>query len=286
MTQPFLPQCTVHPGVAAATPCARCRRPYCAACLITRQGQPLCLACHHALTGTPPPALLEQRTDIRGTGRVELGRWVSAGWQLLLAEVGPWMLAALLSMVVSLATCLLTAPALSCGLFHMALRQISGRRIAADQVFWGFRRFGSAFVLSLLLGLPMVPVYAYVLYTLFSVWFVPKPDTELFMRVALTATAGYGFLFVYAMLITTVAFFAYPREAAVRVGPLGTLSQSWQVVRRNFWMFLLAAFVLMIIQSLGASVFYVGILFTLPLSVLAWAQAYVDHFGLEDAELD
>lgn len=283
------PDCTVHPGVGAAAPCTRCRHPFCAACLTEHQGYRLCVSCYAVATGTLRSALPEQRTDFRGTGRVDLGRWISAGWYLLLAQVGPWMLTTLLVAVVSLVTCMVTAPALSCGMYQMAFRQIRGERIAPEQVFGGFRRFGSSFCLGLLLAAPILPCYGFVLFNFFQVMQkmqVREPSMTELMTLGFLMQMGYLVMFVIGLLLMSATFFAYPRLAAVPLGPIAALSASWQVVRRNFMKFLWTAFVLLILQGLGAAAFYIGIFFTVPLTVLAWAQAYVDHFGLQDAQLE
>jgi hypothetical protein len=285
MSQPFTPHCAVHPGLPATGACTHCQRFFCSVCLAEQGEASLCVSCQYALSQAGRSKLPEQRTDFRGTGRVDLGRWIGAGWQLLSANLGAWLLASLLVQAIGAVTCMVAYPALMCGLYHMALRQIRGERIAADQVFWGFRRFWPALGFGLLFSVPVFPVYGLMAARIFPLFAIKNPPLEQAMEIWFLALAGYGFLFLYLLLAWTVSFFAHARLTATAVGPIHAITDSWQVVRRNFWMYVLTAFVFMLIQGLAGQVVCIGTLFAIPLTTLASAQAYVDHFGLDDANL-
>lgn len=296
MTQPFQPICINHPGIPATAACARCGQPYCDSCLVEFLGSRYCGPCRNlrlvetqgAAYQTGFPGFASAQAIYAGTGRVDISRWISQGWNLLFAEVGTWVLATLIFILLGALSCGLAMPALLCGMYLMAFRQIRGERIALDQLFGGFTRFANALGLGLLVTVPVLIMVGV--------------GYGNFIRVALEAgpnnTSSTGALsaliFLYALypltglvylLFYTVAFFSYPRIAATNVSPIGAISESWEVVKRNPGMFLLLVFVLGLIYVAGGSVCQILLLFALPLIVLAVAQGYVDHFGLIDAEL-
>jgi uncharacterized membrane protein len=223
-----------------------------------------------------------------GTGNVDIGRWLSAGWAMVSADLGTWILAALLMIVLTIVTCGLGGPAMACGLYLIAFRKLAGRPAAATDVTLGFGRFLNALGVAFLLGIPTFLVVAV------------REGVQFAMQLGMRTSNGepnmgmMGLLVVFMLgmqilqwiagsAAATVGFFSVAHVAARNAGPIEAIRESWTVVRRNPWMFLLTAILFQIISGAGVIALCVGILVTVPLIAAATAQAYVDHFGLDDA---
>jgi hypothetical protein len=276
-------QCVAHPGTVAAGPCVQCARPHCARCLAELLGAYYCPVCRverlAALQGLQPVAQAQYPPGyLRGTGRVELGRWLGEGWTMASAQAVTWVLATLLGFVLALLTCGSAGPAVSVGLLRMAFRQRRGERIEVLQVLEGFRHFLPALGLVMLMTVPLLLPLALVLaaFAVLATGGNEAVSAGLFLSLLF---AGYGLAIVIGVAVSTVTFFSLAHEAATRSGPVAAIRESWLVVRRNPWMFMLAAVVIGLVQSVGLSACYLGLLFTVPWSLAALAQAYVDHFG-------
>jgi uncharacterized membrane protein len=227
------------------------------------------------------------------TGTVDIGRWLTAGWTMVSADLGTWMLATLLMLVLTFATCGLGGPAMLCGLYLLAFRKQAGRPVVATDVTLGFRRFLNAFLAYLLLMLPSLILTGVqqVLQMMLQVMVSTsgggrEPNFGLVGLLMVVSLGGSLVNMVVGYATYTVGFFTLPLVAARNIGPVEAISQSWAVVRRNPWMFLLTTILFQLIMPLGFVALCVGVLVTVPLVVASTAQAYTDHFGLDDAALD
>jgi hypothetical protein len=285
--------CMNHPGVPATGACARCGQPYCDNCLVEFLGARYCGPCRNlrlAETQGPAyaansPGFVQDQAIFAGTGRVDVSRWLGKGWELTAADIGTWLLAALVATLLGIVSCGIAFPALVSGMFLMAFHQIRGERVTLDQLFSGFSRFLNSLGLALIAGLPMVILLGLAIGNLVRALSMSKPDSSDAVSAILFFYAIYPIAMLVAVVFYTVAFFAYPRVAATNASPLAAISDSWQVVRRNPWMFLAMVFLLGLIHFAGSYFCQLLMLFVFPLMVLTVAQAYVDHFGLLDADL-
>jgi hypothetical protein len=80
------------------------------------------------------------------------------------------------------------------------------------------------------------------------------------------------------LLFNGLYLFVIPLIVDQRMGPLNAMKTSWRTVAPQMWMALVFALVLLIIVSAGTSVFYLGLLFALPLSVMSVAVTYRNFF--------
>lgn len=284
--------CTNHPGVPATKTCARCGQPYCDSCLVEFLGARYCGPCRNLklaeAQGYPPAS---QTPIFAATGNVDIGRWLTAGWQMVSADLATWMIATLLTLVLTAATCVLGAAAVTCGMYLMAFRKQLGHPISATDVTLGFRRFLNSLGAFLLLSLPgfAVGIVQQIIAGFFQ--FAASGSSEQpnvgAIGLLLLVTLGMNLVsMVVSAAIATIGFFTFAHIAARNVNPIAAISDSWAVVRRNPWMFLLAAILFQLIGVLGIVVFCVGCLITIPLMIAATAQAYADHFGLEYAQVE
>src|SRR5437762_13555352 len=76
--------CTYHPGVEASGACARCGQPFCDACLVEILGQRFCGPCRDMrLAEMQAPLRMQGAATFAGTGKVDIGRWLTGGWQII-----------------------------------------------------------------------------------------------------------------------------------------------------------------------------------------------------------
>jgi len=275
--------CRNHPTVETEYLCAGCEQPFCEACSVELLGQRYCAPCRDVkvrqMEGFLPPGSPGDGI-FAGTGQVDIGRWLRAGWATIQSDLGAFALGALLSGLISLLTCgILTGP-MQCGLLMMAYRRMRSGRVEASNVFDGFRRALWAILAAILVG---------------AIGFVAGFVAELPLTIvqivanvnkneALAALAGilnWPISIVVSALVSGVMFFVLPHVAARNVNPIDAISASWQVFRRNPVMFSIAGLVFGLVTSLGALACLVGALITVPLVAAAQARAYADHFGLE-----
>jgi hypothetical protein len=78
-------------------------------------------------------------------------------------------------------------------------------------------------------------------------------------------------------------FFTLPLIVERRMGVIDAMKLSFETTRPNMWMFMLFAFVVGLMASLGQLACYVGLLVTYPLHFLITAAAYKDIFGVAGA---
>jgi len=276
--------CTNHPTIEANATCVVCGQPFCDACLVQMPEGRSCLPCRDRQpTQMRTPLVLQAlRTEaFAGTGRVEIGRWLSAGWQIVSGDLVTFAAATFLFVVLSLCSCtLLTGPML-CGLYLMAFRKMAGGRAEVKGVFDGFKR--------------AIAIPAWLLLVVVQTAIARLAEGPQAFEFGWTSGARgihpsvpmpggphqWIVPLVLGVLTPGFIFFVFPHIAARNVGPIDALRASWAVVRRNFLMFCLAGWLFATIAELGVFACTVGVLVTLPWMVAASAQAYADHFGIE-----
>jgi len=88
---------------------------------------------------------------------------------------------------------------------------------------------------------------------------------------------------VPGFLAMGLLFFTLPLIVERRMGVIDAMKLSFETTRPNMWMFMLFAFVVGLMASLGQLACYVGLLVTYPLHFLITAAAYKDVFGVAGA---
>jgi hypothetical protein len=196
----------------------------------------------------PPPSIEE--ICARGY-TIQVGKWVSEGWQIIKPVLWPMIGFLLITNVISNATgglSLLIYGPLMAGAYLVPLRRLKGRPHNFGSFFDGFRAFVPLFLLSLVSGL--------LVFT--GMLFLILPG--IYLSVA----------FGWAQLLVI--------DRGMDFWP--ALMASMKVVNRNFWgtlgFFLIAG----LLASLGLLACCVGYLFTWPWLVGMQLAAYRDIFGV------
>lgn len=111
----------------------------------------------------------------------------------------------------------------------------------------------------------------------------------IFLGFAMTAAAGPAGIFVVVLgyiAIFAGAIMAYPVVAIIpllvmdgRASVTGSPAVAWNLVKPVFWKAVLAYFLLSIVGSAGTILFYVGIIYTLPISIIGTVVMYRTLIG-------
>ncbi len=283
--------CINHPFSDAAATCVNCGRPFCDACLVEFLGQRHCGPCRDQKLGQLQAAGgTATYADARfaGTGTVDIGRWLSLGWSHVSSDVVTYAMAALLMGLVSLASCGIAGGAMQVGMVMLTYRKMSYGRVEVGNLFDGFRRFGNAFLATLLIVIAS-----------FALRFVLElPGLGIMLAVDNNNSGGASTaLQLVSQLMSMAAgiiasavvggatFFVYPHLAARNGDAIDAFKVSWMVFRRNPVMFMVAAVVIQLVAGLGVIACFIGVLVTGPVAIAARAQAYADHFGIEGWDL-
>lgn len=276
-----MPACVNHPYQEAQQPCPDCGLPYCSACLVEFLGQRICGPCRDRrlaqMQGGAPPT----DAPLAGTGTVDIGGWVSAGWRIIKDDLLTFALATLVAGLISLFTCYIAAPAMGAGLLMMAYRKMTTGYVEFGNLFDGFRRFGNALLLVLLLILIEVVLSLVFIIPYATVYFTLGENSATTHLLEAVLNIGSS---IVSLIVGGATLFALPHVAARNVGPMEAVKASVEVFRRNPWAFVVVPLLWRLIAGVGALACCIGILVTIPLVLAATAKAYADHFGLHGWE--
>jgi len=280
--------CTVHHWIESTGFCAMCARPFCEACLVPFMGHPHCGVCRDQrlsmMQGAVSP-VMGNSGRLAGTGQVEIGRWISEGWNDLNGCRLNFALAYLVTGIISLVSVYICLAPLLCGLYLMGFRRIQVGHVSVDTLFDGFKRFGEAFlaiVLVAVLGAAVGFGLSLLMLVPFGLMFSIGSSAEQMSPWAVAVMAMFYLLMLVAMLLLSAStMFVLPHVAARHANPLEALLASWSVFRRNPVGFTLAHLAISIVAASGSLLCGIGAFLTVPLMFTAVARAYADHFGLD-----
>ncbi len=256
--------------------------------------------------GQPP------RPHARSGPFPNLGDYLSQGFRVYGRRWQDWLVPMLLAGAVTLAALLccclpnfLVAGPLTCGLYACGLCAQRGQHFNANTLWRNWTVAGRSIlahlVIALLTVLPMILLYAvsiggFVLLTAMLANVTPQgppaqppaqPSGEevafIFAAMALLTLGGIAVM-VWTFWIGTKTIFVMPLIADRDVGFSTAWGMSWRETRNHFWELLLLHVVGSLIASLGVYVFYIGLIFTLPIYFTMIAAAYEHRFPFE-AEL-
>lgn len=269
--------CLNHPVIETDAGCARCAQPYCDACLVDFMGQRFCGPCRdYKLYEMQHPG--GPGAVYSGTGTVDMGRWLGAGWNIISQDLATWAVATFLFFLLTGCSIQVCYGPLSAGLYMMAFRKMTYGNVEIGNVFDGFQRFLNAFLLVLLVAVVVGVVSFGVNLGTTALQFIDTSNRSLpFISVMI----NYGLSVPIQGIAEGFTFFALAHVAARNANPIDALSASWEVIRRNPLMFVICGIVFTFISLAGTAAFCIGILVTYPLTMAAVAQAYADHFGID-----
>ncbi len=195
--------------------------------------------------GVVPAAAFRPPVEIKAAG----GRWISQGWEVVKTDVGLFMGLTVLYLIVGSAGSVLTQGPMQVG-FHLAcMRKLVRGRTEIGDLFQGFNYFVAAFVAALL--------------------------------IAVFATVGVLLCIIPGLVITAMYMFTYLFVLDKRLEFWPAMEASHAVVKNDYLGFVLFLLGLGLLNIVGALCCIVGLLVTIPISMMAITIAYRDLVGFE-----
>jgi len=183
---------------------------------------------------------------------VTAGRWIGAGWETVKADMGAYVLAALIFFVLSGVPFI--QGALITGFHIYTMKKLAGRRADFGDLFKGFNYFIPTLVATLLIGV----------FTFFG--------TLLCIIPGLVVAAALKFTYLFIV------------DKRMDFWP--AIQASHAVVKQDYFgftMFLILAF---LVNLLGFVCCIVGVLVTFPVTIAAVTVAYREIVGFDQRTID
>jgi uncharacterized membrane protein len=186
--------------------------------------------------------------------KAQTGKWISAGWNMVTADLGNFALLSLIFVLVNSVASIVTQGPLQTGMHLFCAKKLYGRRSELGDMFKGFDYFLPAFVAALLIGL-----------------FV-------FVGVLLCVIPG--------LVVASMYKFTYLFILDKRMDFWPAMQASHDVVKNDYFGFTMFLIAMGCINILGFLCCIVGLLVTIPLSIAAITIAYQECVGFEQRTVD
>jgi uncharacterized membrane protein len=186
--------------------------------------------------------------------KAQTGKWISAGWNMVTADLGNFALLSLIFVLVNSVASIVTQGPLQTGMHLFCAKKLYGRRAELGDMFKGFDYFLPAFVAALLIGL-----------------FV-------FVGALLCVIPG--------LVVASMYKFTYLFILDKRMDFWPAMQASHDVVKNDYFGFTMFLIAMGCINILGFLCCIVGLLVTVPLSVAAITIAYQECVGFEQRTVD
>jgi len=184
--------------------------------------------------------------------QVSAGHWIGAGWDLVKADMGAYVLATLIFFLLSGVP--LIQGALIAGFHIYTIKKMTGRRADFGDLFKGFNYFIPTLVAMLLIGV----------FTMI----------------------GTVFCIIPGLVVAAALKFTYLFIVDKRMDFWPAMQASHAVVKQDYFgftMFLILAF---LVNVLGLLCCVVGLLVTFPLTIAAITVAYKEIVGFDQRTID
>ncbi|MBU4366142.1 MAG: hypothetical protein KKF10_03325 [Verrucomicrobia bacterium] len=200
---------------------------------------------------------------MEGKVDVKFGEWIQQGWELYKANIGIWIVASLLVIVISVATLGILSGPMMAGMAWMALVLVDRKepKPQMGDVFKGFDYFLQSFLFYLVWGVIMLAVS--------FVTLIPCIGTlvVIVVSIALNTALMFGLFLIV--------------DKKMEFWPASMLSLN--VVKPNFFPLLGLLVVAGLIGQVGSIACGIGVIVTMPITVCILAVAYRNVFGVQAA---
>jgi uncharacterized membrane protein len=186
--------------------------------------------------------------------KAQTGRWISAGWKMVTADLGNFMLVTLVFVLVNSVASIVTQGPLQVGFHAFCAKKMYNRRPELGELFKGFDFFLPAFVAALLIG-----VFVF---------------------------AGTLVCIIPGLVVASMYKFTYLFIFDKRMDFWPAMQASHDVVKNDYFGFTIFLLAMAGINILGFLACIVGLLVTIPLSVAAITIAYQELVGFEQRTVD
>jgi len=227
--------------------------------------------------------------DLRNDYEVDIGKYFTVGFKHWSAIMGPFIGYALLLLLLSpilIFTGPFLLPHLFIGPFIVALAQLKGKPWTFGDFFGGFNYYVPVLVFSLLQGLIFFVCLLPAILA-FVVFIVIMEASRGKAGVAVVLPIG-AYLLCYIALIYFNVRLHYAPFLILdrRFSAMDAIKGSWKLTKNRFWITLVIILLLGIINSVGVSLCYVGVLFSMPLFVTVSTASYLLIAGTQPPVMD
>jgi len=214
-----------------------------------------CPSCGHpqpVATGPAPPPIPIQTPVVYSSPvevRVETGRWLGAGWQIVQQNLGAYALMALLFGVLASCVPVVLHGPLMVG-FHIAfMRKMVRGTMEVGDLFKGFSFFVPSLIASIL--------------------------------ISVFSTIGFICCIIPGIVVSAMFMFTYLFIVDKRMDFWPAMQASHEIVKKNYVGFSLFILASILLNLVGALCLLVGLLITIPITVAAITIAYQEIVGFE-----
>jgi len=217
-------------------------------------GTQFCPTCGQAVSavGAPPSPAVPWTPPT--TVRLQTGAWIDAGWQLVKADLGNFILVALVFSLINGMVPLIVQGPMMAGFHIYCMKKMLNRPAEFADLFKGFNLF--------------------------------VPTLVAFLLITLFTTLGTIACIIPGLVIAAMYKFTYLFILDKRMDFWPAMQASHAVVKNDYVGFTLFLVVLGLINLLGVLCCIVGVFVTIPLSIAAITAAYRDIVGFEPATVN
>ena len=215
-----------------------------------------CPTCGQPLAAGPSP--LSSAAPVAWTPPVGIqampGRWIGEGWQLVKADIGMYILLALVLTVLSSMVPVIIQGPLIAGFHIFCMKKILNRRAEFADLFKGFNFFVPTLVASLV--------------------------------ISLFAFAGTLLCIIPGLVIAAMYNFTYLFIVDKRMDFWPAMQASHAVVKNDYFGFTMFLLLMILVDILGVLCCLVGIFVALPVTIAAITVAYKELVGFDQRTVD
>jgi hypothetical protein len=251
---------------------------------------------------TAPPPNIPGEVPFDRDYQLDIGGCIGRGWALLQSNFGTLFVASLIYFLIegaaaalgaipfigpifSLANWVIVGPLMG-GLYWVFIQVNRGQQAGPGDVFAGFQKaFGNLFLGQLVPGLfaalCMLPALIVGLLTVLPALLKNRqPEPAMFIPVACVFLV----CLLPAIFLTINWMFTLLLVIDKGLGFWPAMGASWKMVRKHWWQVFALMVVVAVLNLVGMALCCVGLLFSMPLTLGAIAQAYETIFGTGPAQ--
>jgi hypothetical protein len=216
--------------------------------------QQFCSNCGHSFTGAPiaaagaPPPVWTPPTGVQAHAT----RWIGAGWALVKADMGAYVLATLVFFLLSGVPFI--QGALIAGFHIYTIKKMTGRRADFADLFKGFN-----FFIPTLVAMLLISVFTMI---------------------------GTVFCIIPGLVVAAALKFTYLFIVDKRMDFWPAMQASHDIVKQDYFGFTVFLILAALVNVLGFLCCFFGLLVTFPLTIAAITVAYQEIVGFDPHSID
>ena len=195
-------------------------------------------------------------TEQYTSNEITIGKWLNRGWDIVTSDLGNFVLLTLIYIIFLIALSftvigqLLLSGPFTAGYFMIVFSKLRGKPFDIGDISKAFN--ADVLIASILAGI----------------------------LVSTFITIGFFFLIIPGIILWAIYMFTFPLIVEQKLNFWEAMETSRRIVSRNLFEFSIFAFVQLLLLLVGFLLIGAGLLFTIPLVMVATACAYEDIFGL------